>query len=152
MPLSTELSERLAMMEKKMKVQEAESVDMELYEMMKDASQRLQRIKSKTRELKGAQKKSKRKVQALKTERSSEYSTSENTRQLINKTFAELELNGKAHTFEEWCNDCGCIHTEKVLNDAPDVTKHGDEQFEVEQNNVMSNLSNVLNRISQINL
>ena len=69
-----------------MKVQEAESVDMELYEMMKvkkiiiknlrkvnmfqDASQRLQRIKSKTRELKGAQKKSKRKVQALKTVRS----------------------------------------------------------------------------------
>ena len=69
-----------------MKVQEAESVDMELYEMMKvkiiiiknlkmvnmfqDASQRLQRIKSKTRELKGAQKKSKKKVQALKTVRS----------------------------------------------------------------------------------
>ena len=30
-------------------------------------------------------------------ERSSEYSTSENTRELINKTFAELELSGKVN-------------------------------------------------------
>ena len=81
---------------------------------------KLQRIKSKTKELKFAQKKSKRKIQALKTvrpcsivmacscgllqERSSEYSTSENTRQLINKTFAELELSGKVG-FRHWPGD-----------------------------------------------
>merc|ERR1712106_279277 len=151
MPLSTELAERLAMMEKKMNVEETETVDMELDEMMKDASVKLQRIKSKTKELKGAQKKSKRKIQALKTERSSEYSTSENTRQLINKTFADLELSGKAHTFAEWCTECGCIHTEQVLSDARDASYHSDEQFAESQSNVMANLSSVMNRISQIN-
>eukprot|EP00092_Neocalanus_flemingeri_P051926 GFUD01060530.1.p1 GENE.GFUD01060530.1~~GFUD01060530.1.p1 ORF type:complete len:153 (+),score=43.55 GFUD01060530.1:52-510(+) len=150
MPLSIELSERLAIMEKKMKNPESESVDMELYEMMKDASQRLQRIKSKKRELKGAQRKSKKKVQVLKEERSSEYSTSEYTRQLINRTFAELELNGKAHTFDEWCTACGCIHLDKVLSDSNQVPSQGDEQFAVTESTVLSNLSTVLNRISEI--
>ena len=42
---------------------------------VQDASQRLQRIKSKKRELKGAQRKSKKKVQALKEVRQMHVST-----------------------------------------------------------------------------
>merc|ERR1719309_11348 len=120
--------------------------------MMKDASERLQRIKSKTRELKGAQKKSKKKVQALKEARSSEYSTSENTRQRINRTFNELELNRKAHTFDDWCTECGCIHIEKVLTDSEEITNNSDEKIGPSENTLLATLTAVLNRLGEINI
>eukprot|EP00092_Neocalanus_flemingeri_P064171 GFUD01077792.1.p1 GENE.GFUD01077792.1~~GFUD01077792.1.p1 ORF type:complete len:144 (+),score=68.20 GFUD01077792.1:49-480(+) len=129
MPLSSKLSQRLAMMEKKNNNPEREAKDKEFYEMMKDidmqSAKRMHSIKSKKRELRGAQRQTKKKVEKLKEERSHEYSTSEDTRQLINRTFAELELSGKAHTFDEWCNECGCIHLEEVLKDSTNVDAPG---------------------------
>ena len=76
--------------------------------------------------------------------RSTEYSTSKEMQENINKTFQDLELTAKvigslkqwmnewtfkwmqewirliricnvqAHTFSEWCQECGCIHLDEV--------------------------------------
>ena len=59
------------------------------------ASKTLQRVKASKKELKGAQRKSRRKVAALREARSSEYSITEEARARINKTYADLELNAK---------------------------------------------------------
>ena len=57
----------------------------------------------------------------------------------------------QAHTFDEWCTECGCIHLDTVLKATEDITSHGDEQFAANESAIMSNLSKVLNRISEIN-
>ena len=59
------------------------------------ASKTLQRVKASKKELKGAQRKSRRKVAALREARSSEYAITEEARTRINKTYADLELNAK---------------------------------------------------------
>ena len=52
-------------------------------------------MKASKKELKGAQRKSRRKVAALREARSSEYAITEEARARINKTYADLELNAK---------------------------------------------------------
>ena len=32
-------------------------------------------------------------------------------------TFAELELNSNARELDAWCNECGCIHESEVVNE-----------------------------------
>ena len=55
-------------------------------------------MKASKKELKGAQRKSRRKVAALREARSSEYSITEEARARINKTYADLELNAKVRS------------------------------------------------------
>merc|ERR1719228_1486666 len=92
-----------------------------------ESAKRLHSIKSKKRELRGAQRESQKRVQKIKEERASEYETSEATRQVMNKTFQDLELISKAHTFAEWCNECGCIHMEEVLREEYEHRKSNTE-------------------------
>jgi len=93
--------------------------DEELYNMMKCASKTLQRVKASKKELKGAQRKSRRKVAALKEARNTEYSITEEARARINKTYADLELNAKAEAMSVWCATCECIHADTLLSDHP---------------------------------
>ena len=100
--------------------------------------------------------------------RCSEYSTSEDTRQLINKTFADLELTGKvnhrvgfihinisshnlkAHTFDEWCTECGCIHLEDVFKDTlkmEDTANTGEESATAAVNTAEIKLRDILDRL-----
>ena len=112
MPVSASLSERLSFLEKKMTDTDNKPYDEELYNMMKVslprnkrhsfplfqcASKTLQRVKASKKELKGAQRKSRRKVAALREARNTEYSITEEARARINKTYADLEFNAKVN-------------------------------------------------------
>jgi len=72
----------------------------------------LRRLK---KELRREARESRKKVAKLKEERSTEYNTSKGTQEIISKTFQDIELISKAHTFDEWCHECGCIHLDDVL-------------------------------------
>ena len=111
MPVSASLSERLSFLEKKMTDHDDKPYDEELYNMMKVrrymrkvmmtpplfqcASKTLQRVKASKKELKGAQRKSRRRVAAIREARNTEYAITEEARARINKTYADLELNAK---------------------------------------------------------
>jgi len=75
-------------------------------------------IKAKKRDLGKAKREIRKKVAELKEARSTEYSTSKEMQENINKTFQDLELTAKAHTFSEWCQECGCIHLDEVLTES----------------------------------
>ena len=38
----------------------------------------------------------------------------------LSETYRTLELNSNAHTLDEWCVECECIHTADVLKDDPE--------------------------------
>jgi len=84
-------------------------------------------IRNKKRSLGKAKREISKKVAEIKEERLTEYSTSRSTQENINKTFADLELTAKAHTFAEWCQECGCIHLDEVLTDSH-ATKRAEEE------------------------
>jgi len=117
--VSEEVSARLAVLQSKMVVAGVAEADPELAALMKGAATSLQRVRGARRELKGAQRASRKRVRELKKERTNEYSGGEEVRQRINKTFAELELNAKAAEMAEWCEECGAIHVPTLLSDNP---------------------------------
>jgi len=147
MPLASTLAERLNILEKNMVASDEKPFDEELFNMMKCASKTLQRIKSTKKELRGAQRKSRKKIQALRDARSNEYTTSDQTRERINKTYAELELNGKAESLSEWCAECGCIHINKLLEH--DHSPKSTQTFSETQHQMMDNLTTILDKLNK---
>ena len=61
-----------------------------------------------------------RKVQSIKAERQRSIENMTSSLEMatrICRTFRTLELNSNARELEQFCVDCGCIHTSDVLND-----------------------------------
>ena len=49
--------------------------------------------------------------------------SSESFQERLVSTFHNLELNSTAHELDEWCHECGCLHTSFVVND-DDADQH----------------------------
>ena len=50
-----------------------------------------------------------------------------------------ITLTIKAHTFDEWCNECGCIHLEEVLKDTVKIEDQGRKEGNSGANNDENN-------------
>lgn len=111
----------MAVLQKKANNKEQEEKDREFQELMRsidmESAHRVHSIKSKKKELRVSQRESKKKVEKIKQARSQDYVTSAETKELMNRTWQEMELTAKAHTFSEWCSECNCIHLDKLLED-----------------------------------
>ena len=35
----------------------------------------------------------------------------------LSETYRMLELNSTAHTLDQWCSECSCIHTSEVVKE-----------------------------------